>query len=397
MKINLEKVKIFIICLVIFNLITSFALGNGFTDYIVDRGYDFTDFLRIELGAPYKIRAIGVKARATYLAQLGIVYFEGEQIGIDRRAAFLMSERRFEGGFGPYYFSRVENDVEVGNQFTDVESLWSLEVDRGIVRNDSYWDDGRGELTSIGAEIQTGVLPGLDLGIYPMEVLDFILGILYLDPQRDDLSRIEKYAQLQEEKIKEIVKEPTTDDKTAVDKSSEKPKAEDKKLDNQKNENEEPTLIKEQSEEKLVKEIKPIQSQNIDVKSITSQNEESVINEVQSIPETDTENPTAQTNVNIDNNSSYNPTNIVIPVDNANSNNINPTPAPTDTAQNVVDTTQNNPAAIDNTTIVFLSVNPKLGKKYHKTDCPLIKDGKSSLLLRDAKAGGFSPCPTCKP
>ncbi len=47
---------------------------------------------------------------------------------------------------------------------------------------------------SINAEIQPGLIPGLEAGIYPMEIIDFAVGFLPMDTQNDDLARVDKYA-----------------------------------------------------------------------------------------------------------------------------------------------------------------------------------------------------------
>ena len=36
-----------------------------------------------------------------------------------------------------------------------------------------------------------GILPGVDIGLYPTELVDFVVGIFTLDPWDDDLMRIE--------------------------------------------------------------------------------------------------------------------------------------------------------------------------------------------------------------
>ncbi|GAB4323395.1 MAG: hypothetical protein Kow0059_18750 [Candidatus Sumerlaeia bacterium] len=187
---------------------------SGVAQYFIDRGNDLLDIVRLRIGVPHKAHAFGVKARVTSLAQLGFVWFEGAQYGLDRRALGQWHEGRTEGGVSLAYFSNVQNESGWGNRFLRADDPWTTFQARGIVRNDLYWDDGRRHPLSIGAELQTGILPGLDLGIYPGEVLDFLFGFLTLDYWDDDglhvnrnLRRLER---LRSDALNEVATEAPT-------------------------------------------------------------------------------------------------------------------------------------------------------------------------------------------
>jgi hypothetical protein len=177
----------------IFILITVGIQADIF-DYFRDRGTDLLDVFLFRVSAARKAKGIGARVRVTALAQLGAVYFEGEHFGLDRRGFGVWKERRTQGGLSLLSFASVENDVIWGNYYLEENSAWMNFEERGLIRNDVYWDDGRRHPLSINAEIQPGLLPGLELGIYPVEILDFIMGFFTLDPQNDDLSRVLKYA-----------------------------------------------------------------------------------------------------------------------------------------------------------------------------------------------------------
>ena len=172
----------------------------GIVSYFRDRGADFLDIFLFRISAPRGARGIGFRARATALAQVGAVYFEGEHFGIDRRGIGVWEEHRKQGGISLLSFSSVENEIIWGNYFLKPDTPWMRFQERGLIRNDIYWDDGRKQFFSINAEVQPSILPGLEIGIYPVEILDFAVGFLTLDPQNDDLARVQKYAPEFEEK-----------------------------------------------------------------------------------------------------------------------------------------------------------------------------------------------------
>jgi hypothetical protein len=37
------------------------------------------------------------------------------------------------------------------------------------------------------------------------------------------------------------------------------------------------------------------------------------------------------------------------------------------------------------------------GKKYHKKNCSVVKEGKKGIEMADAKKSGYDPCDVCKP
>lgn len=162
----------------------------GIIEYFRDRGEDFLDIVRLRFLVPDRAEGYGVKARATALAQVGYVHFNGNAYGMDRRAIGHNVERRTEGGISALYFSKNQMAYVWGNQYLDPDSRWNRVHPRGIVRNRPGWDDGRLHPDSIGAEVELGVF-GFDIGLYPLEALDFAFGILTFDVYRDDRSYVD--------------------------------------------------------------------------------------------------------------------------------------------------------------------------------------------------------------
>lgn len=194
---SLKWCKLIMLSLLFLGVFTTTALaditeiGEVVGRYFQDRANDFLDIFRFRLSAAREAKGFGFHIRATCLAQVGALYFDGEHFGMDRRAIGVWREKRFAGGLSAVYFTDVTNDIVYGNRFTDVDDVWSEAQERGIVRNNIYWDDGRNHPFSIGAEVQLGILPGVDIGVYPTELVDFVVGIFTLDPWGDDLMRIE--------------------------------------------------------------------------------------------------------------------------------------------------------------------------------------------------------------
>jgi hypothetical protein len=186
----MQKKRICVLVIAVMLLVGA-VHASGVLNYFRDRAYDFLDIFELRICAARHGAGFGLHARATALAQVGWIYFDGEKFGMDRRGIGLWRERKMEGGISLLHFSDVLDDVAYGNQFTDKDSAWSRAQYRGIVRNDVFWDDGRDHPLSIGAEVQLLILPGVEIAVYPTEAVDFVVGFLTLDPWEDDLSRIE--------------------------------------------------------------------------------------------------------------------------------------------------------------------------------------------------------------
>ncbi|MGF1572300.1 MAG: hypothetical protein ACFCU1_04445 [Sumerlaeia bacterium] len=157
----------------------------GIEDYFVDRFHDVLDIVRLRSGIPDEGEGYGVKARVTSAAQVGYVNFDGTYAGINRRGIGMTREDREEGGISFLYFSEHAMDTKFGNVFLEGTTDWSKVRDRRLERNKPYWDDGQGDPLGIGAEIATPIL-ALDIGIYPIEIADFVLGIFTIDIMEDD-------------------------------------------------------------------------------------------------------------------------------------------------------------------------------------------------------------------
>lgn len=207
-----------------FFLISNVSFAGGIKTYFKDRFFDLADLMRIQVKIPNKMYSISVNARCTSLAQAGGGYFSGHNFGLDRRGAGLWKENKIDGGISLLYFTDIKNQMSFGNAFTDIDSDWSQFSPRGIVRNLPYWDDGRNQPLSIGVEAQFFFLPGLDIGFYPEELVDFVTGIFGMDLKEDDMGFVQKIVECQmptEDELKEDdITKIIQDKKLAVKESS---------------------------------------------------------------------------------------------------------------------------------------------------------------------------------
>jgi len=164
--------------------------GSAFSNYFIDRGYDFLDMFRIQIGAPRDFRAFGAKVKVTSLAEVGFVYFSGMKAGMERRGIGIIRQKKVEGGITPIYFSSFKEIGKQGNYFLKTKTQWAEIRDRRIIKNGFFWSDGTKRPWSIGAEFEFLCFPGLDVQIYLCELGDFFFGIFGLDPRCDDVSKI---------------------------------------------------------------------------------------------------------------------------------------------------------------------------------------------------------------
>lgn len=175
--------------MLIASLVVLFGTGSaraGVGDYFADRWYDFADIFTARVSAAQDGKSAGVMVRATALAQMGLVYFNGEHAGLDRRALGIWREKRLHGALGPIAWNEIEMRTIKGTDYAHDDTEWTDAQERGIVRNGLYYDDGRQEPLAIGVELQPGILPGFEFRVHPLQALDFIVGWTTMDVYNDD-------------------------------------------------------------------------------------------------------------------------------------------------------------------------------------------------------------------
>lgn len=173
---------------------TTSATANPILNYLRDRAYDFADIFRFRVSIPEGNRSLGFHVKATSLAQLGLAHHDGQSLGMDRRVMGHWDETRSIYGVSLLTWSDVWRERATGNQFADPYTPWHAYGRRSVPRDERiHWDDGRRSPLGLGLELHTAILPGLDFGLYPLEMIDFIGGVFLIDMRRDDLSRVEAF------------------------------------------------------------------------------------------------------------------------------------------------------------------------------------------------------------
>ena len=165
-------------------LLTALALSlphvSHAQDYLFERARDFADIFRARVAVPEEPSSFALKVRATSLLQLGAVRFDGRLYGMDQRQMGPWDQTRREVGASLLYFSSVQSEP------------WTPECPTGERAYDpdflhyNGWDDGRNRPFSLGLMVQPFFLPGVDLGLYPSEAVDFALGLVGVDMLKDD-------------------------------------------------------------------------------------------------------------------------------------------------------------------------------------------------------------------
>lgn len=204
---NLRQTILLALAIMVFIPVSASAM-NPVLRYGLDRVNDFADIFRIRFTAPHNGKSAGFHVRVTELAQVGIIGFEGQMVGMDRRGIGLWRQKRVDGGIGPLYFTSVRSEAIIGNGFMDIESPWYQYANRQLVPNGEFYDDGRQRPLSLGFELELPFLPGIDFGLYPEEAMDFIAGFTTLDMFDDDMALILAAPPVVDESIAPLL--PTT-------------------------------------------------------------------------------------------------------------------------------------------------------------------------------------------
>ncbi len=165
--------------------------GQGTLGYAPARFYDFLDILELNLGIDSKFSLFAVGSVEPIAVGLGL--YESEKFGFDGRMAGQWKESRAEVDlaiesfvqykkepgwgnrylFNPYY-SPFENKVEGDDEFLFYR--WGF--------SQRLYDHER-RFLDITAEAHLLVI-GVDIGVSPIELMDFLFGLFTIDVISDD-------------------------------------------------------------------------------------------------------------------------------------------------------------------------------------------------------------------
>jgi hypothetical protein len=193
---------------------------------VANRAYDLCDVFQVGVGVTAENPktgmlppALGVHVQATDFVNLGALHFSGLIADWDGRGLFAGHEDRTRLGFLPFQTLKLDQDYSAGweNYFKKVDSSWTDRMNSTAMRfADSpakeleyvFWADqlhqgaplfyrGWQYWENVGAEVGVCEPFVTHLGVYVRlgfdlsEVMDFGLGILYIDFKRDDMTREE--------------------------------------------------------------------------------------------------------------------------------------------------------------------------------------------------------------
>jgi hypothetical protein len=152
--------------------------------YFVNRFRDLADILTLKLGWG-NYRSIGVQARVTTLAQVGIGNFEGWVVAIDRGCVGVMKEAVLEGGVSIFYPSFIARKVRWQTEEAERKNIFFGDV--GEEKNELtkedllYYDDENAHPLTVTAQVQLPCLPRIELTLNLGEIPDFVISLFGID------------------------------------------------------------------------------------------------------------------------------------------------------------------------------------------------------------------------
>jgi hypothetical protein len=154
------------------------SLGGQVGQYFLNRWFDLIDIVDFSIGAG---PGFLINARVTKLVQLVGGVSDSWRVGFRGRRAGVWREKRKECGFSLLYYQKVQREKITGW----VESFRVDEMDLDTA--DVYGGDKDRSFWGVGATVHAGIL--VDINVRPMQVADFVLGLLTVDVLEDDTGR----------------------------------------------------------------------------------------------------------------------------------------------------------------------------------------------------------------
>lgn len=154
------------------------SLGGQVGQYFLNRWFDLIDIVDFSIGyGPGFL----INARVTKMVQLVGGWSNSWRVGFRGRSAGIWRENRKECGVSLLYYQTVKREKISGW----VESFRVDEMD--LDTSDVYGGDKDRSFWGVGATVHVGIL--VDVNVRPMQVADFILGLLTVDVLEDDTGR----------------------------------------------------------------------------------------------------------------------------------------------------------------------------------------------------------------
>lgn len=169
---------------------TSHEAGPTRLNYFEARWWDFMDMFELNLGVDSQASLF--VAAAVEPVAVGGGLFEGQKIGTDGRLCGIWTEKRAEIGLLVDGFVQYEKLAQAGNDY--LRDAYYCPFKNTLLGNGEFYDDWgftpriddhERRLIDLSAEVHLIAL-GLEVGVSPVEILDFVVGIFGCDVISND-------------------------------------------------------------------------------------------------------------------------------------------------------------------------------------------------------------------
>jgi len=154
-------------------------------NYLSARFFDMMDILELNMGVDSQVSLYAVASVEPFAVGGGL--YDGEKLGMDGRLFGQWSEKRMEIDLAIEGFVRYNKTPNAGNSYLR-DAFYSphsntLSTDDAFYKDwglSPRYDDHEKRILDITAEVHLIAL-GIDVGISPVETLDFITGLFGID------------------------------------------------------------------------------------------------------------------------------------------------------------------------------------------------------------------------
>jgi hypothetical protein len=166
------------------------VLGSA-ANYLANRGLDFADIFKINVGIGPGLSA---NVRATQIIQVGAGYTGATKVGLSGRHAGFWNENSLEAGIPLIVYGRDVEIIPGGGGIAPINSyrqqfLWKFEFRDPEAKEkkegETYDTDYDRQFFEVGASVHA-LFPAFEFSINLKELIDFLVGFTTIDLCGDD-------------------------------------------------------------------------------------------------------------------------------------------------------------------------------------------------------------------